>query len=77
MYALAFVSRPIGALLLGHVGDTLGRRLCLLLSIFGMAAPTVLIGCLPTFEMVGIVAPVLMALLRLVQVSGWLWQAGA
>jgi MFS family permease len=48
-------------------GDTRGRRLTLLLSIVVMAVPTVLIGCLPTYAQAGVAAPVLLALLRLVQ----------
>jgi MFS family permease len=48
-------------------GDTRGRRLTLLLSIVFMAVPTVLIGCLPTYAQVGVAAPVLLSLLRLVQ----------
>ena len=67
MYAVGFVTRPIGALLFGHVGDTAGRRSSLLWSIAAMALPTVLIGCLPTYEMIGIWATVLMTVLRAVQ----------
>lgn len=48
-------------------GDTRGRRLTLLLSIVFMAVPTVLIGCLPTYAHIGVAAPVLLSLLRLVQ----------
>jgi MFS family permease len=48
-------------------GDTRGRRLALLLSICLMGVPTVLIGCLPTYAHIGIAAPILLALLRLVQ----------
>ena len=67
MFAAGFVTRPIGALLFGHVGDTAGRRRGLLISITAMAIPTVLIGCLPTYAMIGYWAPALLVLLRVVQ----------
>jgi MHS family proline/betaine transporter-like MFS transporter len=51
----------------GHLGDTKGRRICLLVSVTMMAIPTVLIGCLPTFAQAGLAAPILLALLRAVQ----------
>lgn len=51
----------------GAIADTRGRRISLLISIIMMAVPTVLIGCLPTYAHAGIAAPILMALLRLVQ----------
>jgi hypothetical protein len=51
----------------GHLGDTKGRRICLLVSVTMMAVPTVLIGCLPTFAQAGIAAPILLALLRAIQ----------
>ena len=65
--AIGFVSRPVGSLLFGHVGDTRGRRASLLWSILIMAVPTVLIGCIPPFTSIGIAAPVLLAVLRLFQ----------
>lgn len=55
------------ALLFGHLGDTKGRGTCLLISVLVMGIPTVLIGCLPTYAHIGIAAPILLALLRLVQ----------
>ncbi|KAF8062751.1 kgtP [Scenedesmus sp. PABB004] len=67
VYAVGFISRPLGSILFGHIGDTRGRRITLLLSVALMAVPTVLIGCLPTFAQVGIAAPALLAVLRLVQ----------
>ncbi|WIA20646.1 hypothetical protein OEZ85_005024 [Tetradesmus obliquus] len=67
VYAVGFISRPVGALLFGHLGDTRGRRICLLVSVTMMAIPTVLIGCLPTFAQAGIAAPILLALLRAIQ----------
>lgn len=67
VFALSFVTRPIGSLLLGSVGDRWGRRPALLISLAGMAIPTVLIGCLPTYQMIGEAAPILLALLRAIQ----------
>jgi MFS family permease len=67
VYAVAFVTRPIGALIYGHVGDTAGRRRCLLWSIASIAVCTTLIGCLPTYEMIGYWAPALLAVLRAIQ----------
>lgn len=67
VYAVGFVSRPAGALLFGHLGDTRGRGFCLLVSVLVMGVPTVLIGCLPSYEQAGIASPILLALLRLVQ----------
>jgi MFS family permease len=51
----------------GHIGDHIGRRVSLLLSILLMALPTILVGCLPSYQTIGIAAPILMALLRVVQ----------
>jgi MFS family permease len=67
VYAAGFVARPVGAILFGHLGDARGRRQSLLLSILTMAVPSILIGALPTHAQAGDVAPVLLALLRVVQ----------
>jgi MFS family permease len=64
---VGFISRPLGALLFGHFGDTRGRGITLLLSVLGMGVPTVLIGCLPTYREIGIAAPVLLVALRAAQ----------
>jgi MFS family permease len=69
-YAVGFLSRPAGAILFGHLGDTKGRGFCLLLSVLVMGIPTVLIGCLPTYAQAGYASPVLLALLRLIQGEG-------
>jgi MHS family proline/betaine transporter-like MFS transporter len=67
VFALGFLARPLGGLLLGRVGDRLGRRHLLTLSVTAMAVPTFLIGLLPTYASIGLWAPVLLATLRLMQ----------
>ncbi|WIA17470.1 hypothetical protein OEZ85_014310 [Tetradesmus obliquus] len=67
VFAVGFVTRPLGALLFGHFGDTRGRGITLLLSVLGMGVPTVLIGCLPGYKEIGIAAPALLVALRAVQ----------
>ncbi|KAF8068166.1 shiA [Scenedesmus sp. PABB004] len=67
LFAVGFLSRPVGAILFGHLGDTKGRGTCLLVTVLLMGIPTVLIGCLPSYATIGIAAPILLAVLRLVQ----------
>lgn len=64
---LSFLFRPLGAFLAGHFGDRLGRRAMLVLTLVMMGVATTLIGVLPTFETAGIVAPILLLLLRILQ----------
>lgn len=66
-FAAGYFMRPLGAILFGHLGDRLGRKQALTLSIFLMAIPTSLIGLLPTYDAVGIVAPIVLVLCRLLQ----------
>src|SRR3990167_1468430 len=63
VFAIGFFSRPIGALLFGHLGDTQGRSKTLRLSVLMTAFPTLLIGCLPTYQTIGILAPVLLLII--------------
>jgi MFS transporter, MHS family, proline/betaine transporter len=67
VFAIGFGARPIGGLVLGTVGDRVGRRALLVLSIALMGVATLLIGLLPGYESVGVVAPLLLVFLRLVQ----------
>lgn len=64
---VAYVVRPLGALIVGPLGDRLGRRFVLLLTLFMMGGSTFAIGCLPTYESVGLLAPALLILCRIAQ----------
>lgn len=66
-FAAGFLVRPFGGVLFGRVGDLIGRRHALNISVLAMAIPTVLIGLLPTFDAIGIAAPALLVVLRVVQ----------
>jgi metabolite-proton symporter len=66
-YAVGFVARPIGGAIIGHYGDRLGRKAMLVMTMIIMGAGTFLIGCLPTYDQIGIWAPILLILLRFVQ----------
>ena len=59
--------RPVGGLTIGYVGDRYGRKKALVLSLFLMAFPTALMGCLPTYEQVGALSTILLVVCRLLQ----------
>ncbi|GAA3458766.1 MFS transporter [Saccharothrix longispora] len=66
-YAIGFLARPLGGLVFGHYGDKLGRKKLLVLSLLLMGAATFAMGLLPTYATIGVAAPLLLTLLRLVQ----------
>jgi MFS family permease len=66
-YAVGFIARPLGGIVFGHLGDKLGRKYTLQLTIILIGIATVLMGCLPTFGQIGYWAPALLVLLRFVQ----------
>lgn len=67
VFALGFFMRPIGAVLFGHIGDRVGRKKSLILAVTIMAISTTSIGLLPTYTKIGIFAPALLTLLKLLQ----------
>ncbi|MGX9901413.1 MFS transporter [Arthrobacter sp. SA17] len=69
-YAIGFAARPIGGVIFAHFGDRLGRKKMLMMTLGLMGAGTFLIGCLPNFATIGIAAPILLVLLRIVQGIG-------
>jgi len=67
VFALGFVARPVGSLVLGSVGDRIGRRALLTLSIALMGGATLTLGLLPTYAQIGVAAPLLLMLMRIIQ----------
>jgi MFS transporter, MHS family, shikimate and dehydroshikimate transport protein len=69
-YAVGFLARPLGGALFGHFGDRLGRKSMLVLTLFIMGVSTFCIGLLPTYASIGVFAPILLILLRVIQGIG-------
>ncbi|MEU4657430.1 MFS transporter [Streptomyces sp. NPDC023723] len=67
VYGVGYLARPLGALYFGRLGDRRGRRYALLVTVVGMGSATTLMGLLPTYDQVGVVAPLLLVLVRLTQ----------
>jgi MHS family proline/betaine transporter-like MFS transporter len=67
IFAAGYLMRPLGGVIFGRIGDLMGRKKALQLSIIMMAVPTVLVGMLPVYEQIGAFAAVLLVLLRLMQ----------
>lgn len=70
VYAVGFVTRPVGGILFGHFGDRIGRKPLLILTLLIMGIATFLVGLLPTYAQIGLAAPLLLLLLRLLQGIG-------
>jgi metabolite-proton symporter len=69
-FGVGFAARPIGGIIFGHIGDRVGRKAALITTIMMMGVATVAIGLLPTYDSVGILAPILLVLCRLIQGVG-------
>lgn len=79
VFAVGFVARPVGALILGPIGDRVGRKAVLVITVMGMGITTALIGLVPNYATIGVIAPILIVLLRCVQgmMVGGEWSSAA
>ncbi|MDZ5761213.1 MFS transporter [Lyticum sinuosum] len=67
VFAIGFIMRPLGAVVFGYVGDKFGRKVALRMSISGMAISTIGMALLPSYNSIGIIAPILLVIIRLIQ----------
>ncbi len=65
--AIAYIMRPLGGIIFGHIGDRFGRKRALIVSVTAMALSTFAIGLLPTYATIGVLAPILLIFLRMTQ----------
>jgi len=66
-FAIGFLMRPLGALVFGHIGDSIGRKKVLITSIFLMAFPSLIVAVMPTYGIIGIFAPIILIFMRMLQ----------
>jgi MHS family shikimate/dehydroshikimate transporter-like MFS transporter len=69
-YSVGFVARPVGGAIFGHFGDRVGRKIMLMITMVIMALGTFAVGCLPTYQQIGVWAPILLVILRFLQGIG-------
>ena len=67
IFAVGYIMRPVGGAIVGHIGDRLGRRAALTFSVAAMAIPTFLVGVLPGYDTLGLLAPIVLTALRMIQ----------
>lgn len=67
VFATGFITRPVGGIFFGYIADRYGRRLSLIISMLGMTIPTFTIGLIPTYSDIGVLAPIILTIMRLIQ----------
>jgi MFS family permease len=67
LYSLGFLLRPVSGAIIGHLGDKFGRKKLFMVTVLMMALPTLLVGFLPTYAQIGIIAPIMLLVLRILQ----------
>ena len=67
VFAIGFVTRPVGGIIFGYIGDRFGRRVSLITSMLGMTIPTFIIGLIPSYDDIGYLAPIILVIMRLSQ----------